>query len=266
MNTLANLLLSLLLCATPAWAGIDFDGTDDFVDCDSPASLDSFAAFTMAAWVNIDSLAGDEFAVISKGGGSCVPSCDVKMLAVGDWFGNSDRLVVFIHTLAGNGNSTSANNTMTTGAWTHIAATWAGVDNAAKLYKNGVEVSYANQDAPTGTIADDSDKEFTIAARDNSGSFNLFFNGRIDDVCVWNDDLTANEVAQLALSRTRRMCLQVLPSALVLYQPMDDGPDASSADGDTLDDLSSQANNCTGNDGAGNANLTWTGGQVLSYP
>jgi hypothetical protein len=47
---------------------------------------------------------------------------------------------------------------------------------------------------------------------------------------------------------------------------MDDQEAGTSADGDTVRDLSGNGNNGTGNDGADNTGLTWTQETVLSYP
>ena len=43
-------------------------------------------------------------------------------------------------------------------------------------------------------------------------------------------------------------------------------PDGTSADGDSFLDKSSNANSCTGDDGAGNTGLTALAESVLSYP
>ena len=35
----------------------DFDGTDDYIDCGAPSSMDSLSAFSISLWFKLDSLA-----------------------------------------------------------------------------------------------------------------------------------------------------------------------------------------------------------------
>lgn len=91
--------------------------------------------------------------------------------------------------------------------------------------------------------------------------------GTIDEVAVWNAELTDNDISILANSKVKHMPLQISPGNIIFYLPMDDQPDGTSADGDTLVNQDNPGTaNGTGNDGANNTGLTWKAEAVLSYP
>jgi len=179
--------------------GMGFDGSNDYVDAGSAASLDNLGPLTFSAWIYPNSLAGDEFFVIAKpGDGGACEGC--RQLQVGDFFGNSDQLIFYSKRADSSVDiAQSVNNTITTGSWQYIVGTWDG-SNAPKLYKNGAEVSYASQAAGTGALNSDAGQNMTIGSR---GAGN-FFNGTIDEVRIYNRVLSANEIQQLYMSNLQK--------------------------------------------------------------
>ena len=61
------------------------------------------------------------------------------------------------------------------------------------------------------------------------------------------------------------MSLQVDPSNLVMYLPLDDLADGAASNGLTFGDLSGNGNDGTGDDGTNNTGLTAKAEVVLSY-
>lgn len=59
-------LLLLLCLASPAWAGRDFDGTNDEIEFGSDTSIDNFSSRVICAWVRIDTT-GTTVALVTKG-------------------------------------------------------------------------------------------------------------------------------------------------------------------------------------------------------
>ena len=108
--------------------GIRFDGSNDYVNCDNNESLDLPAAFTIEAWIKLDSI-GTWQTIISKAGAnvwgeisyalSITPS-GIIQLAVDD--GTNNEYV--------NGGTT-----LTTGTWYHVAAVASG--SQYQIYLNG---------------------------------------------------------------------------------------------------------------------------------
>lgn len=85
------------------------------------------------------------------------------------------------------------------GAWTHFAATYSGNEETTgiNLYVNGAAVATSNSTAGTyaGMSATASDLTVGLFLRD-SGSPS-FADGQIDDVRIYNRELTATEITQL---------------------------------------------------------------------
>lgn len=153
----------------------DFNGTTDFIDCGSDASVDGFTAYTFACWVKVDT-------------GEYVPLLDKEN------FNQGKSLVVLANTALqvrqtydagvalGSWNTTAQIGTTNRA---HIAATFSGAPPT--VYINGAAVSVA-QNSPPGTTADSGDGESLL----------LNGPGRLDcqaGYCIWHDRvLTAAEV------------------------------------------------------------------------
>jgi chitodextrinase len=90
-----------------------------------------------------------------------------------------------------NGIYTEANYTMPTGEWVHLVTTYDG--SVRKIYANGIErVSGAfTGDIQTGTQR--------VVIGDNEPSGSRPWNGKIDDVRVYDRALTPNEIGELYL-------------------------------------------------------------------
>jgi hypothetical protein len=93
---------------------------------------------------------------------------------------------------------------------------------------------------------------------DTSGNFP--FHGKITEVIIYDRVLSSAEILDLFKKGVK----EEPPGANVQgYYPMDDKPNGTSADGDTVRDESSNANDGTGSDGGGS--LLWLAEKTLSY-
>ena len=59
-------LSSLLLCAVLAFGGVEFDGTDDHMNCGSASDIDDLTEFTISAWVKIHSVSAVSAFILGK--------------------------------------------------------------------------------------------------------------------------------------------------------------------------------------------------------
>lgn len=101
-----------------------------------------------------------------------------------------------------------------TGTWYHVAATAKNMGQL-RLYVNG-----RSEGTPAGVnFLWGGGNDWWIGA--SAGFSDL--NGELAELCLWYKELTAAEVAQLAVP-LRRIPLQIQPSSLLLYMPMDDAP------------------------------------------
>ena len=244
-----SLILALSLIVgvhvAPCWAGIDFDGSDDHLTINSADSLRDLPAtydFTVCFWFNSDGATTDNGAFSWSG-------TDDLVFYPNDSNIGSGGVRVFWRDLGG--NIIDQNGTDRTGAWHHFTFVSRASDDH-EAYFDGVS---ADTSSSTGSAG-----PFTSVFIGTFGTQN--FNGQLDDVRVYDRALSDTEIETLGKGRIRRGIL----TGLVGYWALDDGPDGTSADGDTIRDISGANGDATGVDGANNTGLTWNAGEVLTYP
>lgn len=255
MATLIKALCVILIYVSAAWAGVNLDETDDFINtADSPFDFERTDAFSLHGWFK------------NSSGDDCLFG---KILATNPWRGYQMELVTgTIRFLLYNspGNLIDISTTASTfgdGAWHAITTTYDGSSAASGVtiyIDNSSQATSTSSDALSATILNNIN--LTLGSEEGKG----YFGGSITDFAVYSVELTAQEVAQLHNSDVKRMPLQVSPSNLVAYWPLDDCADGTSGDGVTFRDQSGNGNNGTGNDGANNTGLTCEAEQVLTYP
>ena len=181
----------------PTWVSgragpaLNFDGVNDYVDAGAAANFTS-EGFTLALWINFDTLDG------TGEDGNPVLFNKGQFEVDGYYLQSQDavnrNLVLVTNQSAANQQTKSSNNTLSLGDWQHLVATRSGA--TVKLYRNGVEVSYAS----TGTHIDPaSTTSNSVIGRYLPSAANFHVNGLIDDVRVYNRALSAVEVLQFFL-------------------------------------------------------------------
>ena len=171
--------------AVPTWVpgrtgpALDFDGTDDHVDCGNDASMSPLSALSVAMWINTSDF-GSTRHIISN-----------------DRAGNTMGWFLYTGAPAAGGNVEMvfsgldykrAHGTIISGEWNYVV----GVYNGANviIYINGI----ANVgDAITGNILYNT-KLVHIGKR--SDIADNYFKGTIDDVKIYNRALSASEIWQ----------------------------------------------------------------------
>ena len=158
-------------------AGVDFDGVNDYIDCGHDSSLDLSLPFSLEAWVKLEGRTTDRDIIFKGVSGNLVElkydsSDDYWELVVSD--GNY-RYAKF----------SQSNPDLST--WYHIVGTCDG--DTVKIYVDNVLGSTTEA---IGTLTDPSAYNLTIGCR---GSFtDRFFDGKIDEVRVYNRVLTTAEI------------------------------------------------------------------------
>jgi RHS repeat-associated protein len=160
---------------------LSFDGTDDSVAIPDSNSLDLTSAYTLSAWVKLDSVStryqdlilkernGNDgaYSLDADGPISARPSMGIRKSGGWEWANAPDPL--------------------STNQWAHLAATWDG--STAKVYLNGTLVKTQGM---TGTIVT-STGQLRIGGTAVFGS-NRFLDGLIDEVRIYNRALSQTEV------------------------------------------------------------------------
>jgi predicted outer membrane repeat protein len=162
-----------------------FDGDGDYVDCGNDSSVNLTNNFSISMWFNSDN-AGPNL-LICKGnvpayesGGAytifCVPISGMLVFLVRD---------------SNNSDFGFAVTAVPLNQWTHVVGTFS--DGNITLYKNGF--SEPNSTVGTPTIHSHSnDEPLGIGAEGDGG---MAFDGRIDDVRIYNRALSGEEIEQL---------------------------------------------------------------------
>jgi hypothetical protein len=173
------------LLNTPSWVAPGKLGTSallfgasslESVTATNSSSLNSpVKAITICAWVNPSDWSGNR-RIVQKGNADN----QYRLLA--------ENGVMKFHL---NGVDTLTASLPPVGVWTHIAAMWDG--STMVLHTNGVQ--QASQGA-AGSITTTADL-LAIAKKNGSGVVGDYFNGRLDDVRIYNRALSGVEIAML---------------------------------------------------------------------
>ena len=182
----------------------DFNGTTDRIDW--PAVVDlTGSPLTIAAWIKLDAIPanGYIFTIHRLGDTALCIVLNVITNGVLDFVRSGTTQMLRV----------SANGVLTTGVWTHVIVTHTGAANytTAKLYKNGAETAYGagnaslvGEYAPLGS--------WSAGGRIFDDTRNI--NGKLAQVAVYNDVLSAGNLALLAGGRAPS---KVAPANLVFY-------------------------------------------------
>ncbi len=193
---------------------LDFDGVDNLVEVPNTAALNLRGAFTLEAWVYPTG-----YGEAPTGFGRIVDkeSFLLYLNSTDSPFYPDRSFVVFIRQTNGGDSAyhTSA-NTVPLNTWTHVAVAYNG-SGALQFYINGQAVTTTAADPSTfdpltGGPQDSSDFSLFIG---ETNDFTRAFEGRINEVRVWN---TFRSVSQVASNYDQS--IEGFPAGLVGYWPM----------------------------------------------
>lgn len=213
---------------------VDLDGSNDYIDCGGVSDF-SFtngagtdSAFSISAWVKFDSIS--KARIISK---------DVSTGSREYLFGTNNSSKVNMLLGTGSVNLDIQNNTaINTTAWFHIVTTYDGSKSASglKVYVNADASSLSDNSVGSysGMASTSGNLEFGRFANGHS-----FFNGLMDEVVVWDSELTSSQVTTLYNSG--------VPSDISSLSPLGwwRMGDNDSGTGTTITDQGSGGNNGT---------------------
>ena len=160
------------------------DGTDDRVDVGTPIEIQNLSnGFTVAGWVRADSLAGTHQ----------IFSADTSSSDNGFGFGtNGSNLTFSVH---GGTDLTASSSGLSTGTWTHVAVVFDSSDDA-NFYVDGGSAEVV---AGAASVTANTDDNWHIGANQNTTEE---WQGRIDDLRIYNRELTSTEIGRLAAGNT----------------------------------------------------------------
>jgi hypothetical protein len=217
----AILTFALAPIASAAGAGnaLDFDGSNDYVECGNDASLTEFNNFTMEAWVYLEDSNSNQKIL-----GKFDDWDNYYIMGVGSG--------VHYSQLNASGQKCGfATGNVSSNEWTHLAVTFSkgngGTNGAFYGYVNG-QIVYSKTDVADAAISV-SKAAYPFRIGVAPWDINAFkVDGQIDEVRIWNDARTEAEIRE-------NMCKTLVgdESGLVAYYKMTDGSGTSLTDNST---------------------------------
>jgi len=156
-----------------------FDGVDDYVSLPTESDYDYTTAITVAAWVNVTSFNVADQAIVTKGD----TAWRLERNA------GTDTVKFTVDGLATN-TVVQGSISINDDNWHHVAGVYDGSD--LLLYVDGV---LDNSVTATGTMDENND---AVYLGGNAGVAGRGFNGRIDDVYIYDTALSAASILALA--------------------------------------------------------------------
>ena len=167
----------------------EFDGADSIMDLGADVLFDSTGGFSFSAWVYLDAFSNfypGVINLITDQATSFLIMVSNAGAYAGVNFGSSNNFA------RARTNGDISGDFITT--WKHICVTFDGVDRADsssyKIYVDGVSATLTT----TGAFGASSNTANTIAW---SGISNFYWNGKIDEVGIFNAALTSSEVQSI---------------------------------------------------------------------
>ncbi|MCH5374222.1 MAG: LamG domain-containing protein [Planctomycetes bacterium] len=164
-------------------AGVEFTGAGGHVDLGTELAL-SGNAMTIALWINADDFEIDQARFIAKATGRNEQQQYWQVGTAGN------RIRFRVKTSAGGTTTLETDPTLEPNAWTHIAVTYDG--SQMTIYKDGVPTTPA---AKSGDLVVDPGIDVWIGDSPPDGTRS--FDGRIDEIRIYNRALDAQEIQQI---------------------------------------------------------------------
>ncbi len=171
-------------------SGLQFDGTNDYVNIGNSECLNTINALTISAWVNsqnTQSCTGGTYILRIENGNPTVSGG-----SYGLWWHSCNTLYFFLREPDDSGYVTQdVHPTISRNDWHYIAATFDGSTQIASVYVDGVMKASSN--VGISSIYTSLTTNFIFGY----GSAGYYFNGTIDDVAIWNRSLSPSEISKL---------------------------------------------------------------------
>ncbi|MCK4428952.1 MAG: hypothetical protein KAU95_01145 [Candidatus Aenigmarchaeota archaeon] len=156
--------------------GMEFDGSNDYVDCGNDVSLNIIDAITIEAWVKFDDLSSRSY-LLSKGGYS-VDGWYWRVQTDGSWS--------VCYNWAGSGSYPDSGINLPTGEWLHLVTVLDNIAPRVDFYKNGKWLAHTN---PSQSFIGNVDRTLLIGKYPG-----VPHKGTIDEVRIYNRALSDDEI------------------------------------------------------------------------
>jgi len=179
---------------------LDLDGTGNHVDCGVNNSLVSATNFSVSGWFYFDASAATGKTFFSYGS-----STGPQYGFTAQTFSGGNILFAIANSVSDSGSNliiTNLTTPLTTGQWYNITCTFDGSQtgntNRAKVYVNGTQAPISGSGSGLiPAITSPSTGPFNIGKWDLGSSNNRYFNGKVDEVSIFNYTLNDSQINQV---------------------------------------------------------------------
>ena len=178
-------------------------GTNYFDVADSPSL--KLSSFSVAAWFKTSTNFASESFIVNKGGIGSDSAGQNQNYQIS--MTSAEIIKVGFETSTGADFFVSSPNTYNDNQWHYVVVTYDGSANLI-LYIDGVQV--ASKSTGGASPETSGTKPVRIGANSRVTPPGNFFTGEVDEVRVWNDDLTAQQVTDAFLGNSFNTAEQVL--------------------------------------------------------
>jgi hypothetical protein len=167
---------------------VDFDGTDDYMACGTASVLNSTSSFTISMWLNFEHVTGG--VVMSPFTSGTSTSNRIEFV-----FNNLNELRFGVNGSIGSCllNISTPTDYRSTNAWHNILGTYDGTN--VTLFFDGSQVATTTTSVPSTTSSTQGND--TTIGRRTLGGGNLYFNGLVDEVAIWDSELSASDITAI---------------------------------------------------------------------
>jgi hypothetical protein len=161
-----------------------FDGSTTRIDVADSSQTDLQGSITLSAWINPNDClgTGDGRQEIATKRSAYYMNLDTSCRLNYYWYGLSNPGYHYTD------SSVSLNK------WSFVTSVYDSVNDQVRLYINGVLEKQVNSISGVGDL---SDFDLTIGANIDTGGTNRNFDGKIEDVSIWNSALSDEEVKRI---------------------------------------------------------------------
>jgi hypothetical protein len=166
----------------------DFNGTTNYIQIASTARLTVSTSYSISAWFNVDVWSFphppgiDQHAIVSKINDDGWTGYEVRA--------NGGKTVTHSGTIGGT-NYDIGKGGLNEFVWTHVLITYDG--SKVRIYFNGI---IADSVSRSGSLSS-SNAPLRFGRRGGAGTYNNWFDGKLDDIAIWNRALTSQEISTL---------------------------------------------------------------------
>lgn len=251
--------LLFLIIVQGAFAAVECDGSADFIDTNyGPAWTGASDDFTIAFWFKVSST---PFTTEERMLGTLAETGanDARVFVAIDGDGNNcaggDEIYVKIRDSASGATDLCSGWNVSDTSWHHVAYTYSESGNQI-IYVDGVQKVSSASDKDGNK--DFSSTAFYVCAINNKGTASDFFTGKIDDVRIYERELSASEIEILYKSKRKRIGISLDDSNFKVHYELDhESIGATLGAGDAIDSSRSGNNG----DGTGTS-LLFTDGPI----